>query len=120
MKVENRRYKSLRVWQGSVELVEAVYGMTRVLPQEERFGLAGQMQRAALSVPSNIAEGYGRGGDVGFGRFLRIARGSLFELETQLIVAKRLGYGGKEDLEPMIEKVFALLSGMLRKLEAKR
>ncbi|MEQ3724516.1 four helix bundle protein [Alcanivorax sp.] len=119
MKVENRRYKSLRVWQGSVELVEAVYGMTRVLPQEERFGLAGQMQRAALSVPSNIAEGYGCGGDVEFGRFLRIARGSLFELETQLIVAKRLGYGEKEDLESMIEKVFALLSGMLRKLEAK-
>lgn len=77
------------------------------------------MQRAGLSVPSNIAEGYGRGGDVEFRRFQRIARGSLFELETQLMVAERLGYGGKEDLKPMIEKVFALLSGMLRKLEAK-
>lgn len=119
MKVESRRYKGLRVWQGSVELVEAVYGMTKALPREERFGLAGQMQRAALSVPSNIAEGYGRGGDVEFGRFLRIARGSLFELETQLIVAERLGYSGKEALEPIVEKVFALLSGMLRKLETK-
>lgn len=70
-----------------------------------------------MSVPSNIAEGYGRGGDVEFGRFLKIARGSLFELETQLIVAERLGYGSRSDLEPFIEKVFALLSGMLRKLE---
>ena len=118
MERENRRYKNLRVWQGAVELAEAVYGMTKGLPREERFGLAGQMQRAALGIPSNIAEGYGRGGDVEFGRFLRIARGSLFELETQLIVAERLGYSGKEELNPMIEKVFALISGMLRKLEA--
>ncbi|MTT54164.1 four helix bundle protein [Alcanivorax sp. VBW004] len=102
-----------------MELAVATYGLSRGFPQGEVFGLASQMQRAGLSVPSNIAEGYGRGGDVEFRRFLRIARGSLFELETQLMVAERLGYGGKEDLKPMIEKVFALLSGMLRKLEAR-
>ena len=107
------------MWQAAMELAVAAYGFSRAFPREELFGLASQMQRAGMSVPSNIAEGYGRGGDVEFGRFLRIARGSLFELETQLIVAERLGYSGKEDLKPMIEKVFALLSGMLRKLEAR-
>ena len=115
----SRRYKELRVWQAAMELAVATYGLSRRFPQGEVFGLASQMQRAGLSVPSNIAEGYGRGGDVEFRRFLRIARGSLFELETQLMVAERLVYGGKEDLKPMIEKVFALLSGMLRKLEAR-
>ncbi|WP_235901635.1 four helix bundle protein [Alcanivorax sediminis] len=112
-----RRYQNLRVWQAAMEMAEAAYGVVTHFPDSERFGLVQQMQRSALSVPSNIAEGYGRGGDVEFRRFLRIARGSLFELETQLIVAERLGYGSRADLEPLIEKVFALLSGMLRKLE---
>lgn len=98
-------------------LAEAAYVLTSGFPSHERFGLVQQMQRAAMSVPSNIAEGYGRGGDAEFRRFLHIARGSLFELETQLIVADRLGYGSRSDLEPLIEKVFALLSGLLRKLE---
>ncbi|MBG33078.1 four helix bundle protein [Alcanivorax jadensis] len=115
---ENRRYRNLRVWLGAVELAKAVYGMTKGWPREKRSGLAGQMQKAALGIPSNIAQGYGRGGDVEFCRFLRIARGSLFELEAQLIVVERLGYSGKEELNPMIEKVFGLMSGVLRKLEA--
>lgn len=112
-----RRYQDLRVWQAAMEMAEAAYALVAGFPDSERFGLVQQMQRSAMSVPSNIAEGYGRGGDVEFGRFLKIARGSLFELETQLIVAERLGYGSRSDLEPLIEKVFALLSGMLRKLE---
>ena len=86
-----KSFKELVVWQKSMDLVEAVYAATRTFPNDERFGLISQMRRAAVSIPSNIAEGHGRNSDGAFGNFLRIAMGSLRELETQLLLSQRLG-----------------------------
>ncbi|MCA9241270.1 MAG: four helix bundle protein [Planctomycetales bacterium] len=86
-----RNYRELDVWQRSMELVESVYKVSKLLPGEERFGLTSQMQRAAVSIPSNIAEGYGRGGK-DYRRFVLISRGSLMEVETQLELSVRLGF----------------------------
>lgn len=85
-----KSYRDLDVWQRSMELVESVYNLCKSLPVEERFGLISQMQRAAVSIPSNLAEGYGRGGK-DYRRFVLIARGSLMEVETQLELTVRLG-----------------------------
>ena len=87
-----RGYRDLIVWQKSMELVEMVYGLMRQFPKDERFRLCDQLGRAVISVPSNIAEGNGRESKTEYARFLGIARGSLYETETQLEVAHRLGY----------------------------
>ena len=92
-------FRGLDVWQKSMSLAEAVYDISQQLPETERFGLLSQLRRAAVSVPSNIAEGYGRGGGDDH-RFVLIARGSLMELETPLELAMRLGFFGRERLEP--------------------
>ena len=83
-------YRDLEVWRMAMELAEAIYKATRGFPREELYGLTSQMRRAAVSVPSNIAEGWGRGSTAHYLRFLKIARGSLKELETQTILATRL------------------------------
>ncbi|GAB5537249.1 MAG: four helix bundle protein [Rubricoccaceae bacterium] len=85
-------YRDLRVWQAAMDLVEAVYSATKRFPSEERFGLVSQLQRSAVSVPSNIAEGWGRGRTKEYQQFLRYARASLKEAETQWLIAGRLGY----------------------------
>ena len=85
-------YKELIVWQKAMVLVELVYRHIRIFPSEERFRLCDQLSRAAVSVPSNIAEGYGRGTQAEYARFLSVARGSLYEVETQLELAVRLGF----------------------------
>lgn len=85
-------YKDLLVWQQAIDLVEDVYSLTKQLPKEEMFGLTDQIKRSVVSVPSNISEGACRGTDKEFIRFLFIALGSAAEVETQLIIAKRLGY----------------------------
>ena len=87
-----RDYKDLRAWQLARRLVKQVYEVTRAFPREERFGLAQQIRRAAVSAPSNIAEGYGRGSLKDYIRFLQTARGSLYEIETQLLLAQDLGF----------------------------
>ncbi|MEM6325715.1 MAG: four helix bundle protein [Bacteroidota bacterium] len=84
-------YEDLRVWNGGVTLAEAVYDATRSFPDEERFGLTSQLRRAAVSIPSNLAEGWGRGSRTDYRRFVVIARGSLYEVETQLLLANRFG-----------------------------
>ncbi|MBI4178447.1 four helix bundle protein [bacterium] len=89
---EIREYKDLKVWQKGMELCERVYEITRSFPKEERFGLTAQARGAAVSVPSNIAEGYGRRTTGDYHHFLNIAFGSLCELETQLMLAARLGF----------------------------
>ena len=81
----------LEVWKEAMALVRTVYAVTRGFPKEETYGLALQLRRAAVSIPSNVAEGAGRDGDKEFLRFLSIARGSLSELETQLLIAADLG-----------------------------
>jgi len=85
-------YRSLLVWQKSVDFVVLVYRLLGRFPKNEQYGLSSQMQRAAVSIPSNIAEGKERQSDRDFARFLAIALGSLAELETQLLIAQRLGY----------------------------
>jgi four helix bundle protein len=91
------RYQDLRAWQRAIELVERVYGTTSRFPQEEMFGLRSQMRRCAVSVPSNIAEGQGRATRGEFQQFLGHARGSLYELETQVVIAAKLGYVDQAD-----------------------
>lgn len=89
--------RNLDVWQRAMDLVEAVYAVTRLLPDSERFGLISQMQRAAVSAPSNIAEGYGRGGR-DYRRFVMMARGSVMELETQIEITVRLKLLSREEI----------------------
>jgi four helix bundle protein len=84
-------YKELVAWQKSMELVERVYRATQCFPRDEIYKLTNELRRAAVSIPSNIAEGQGRGTSAEFDRFLRIADGSRQEVETQLMIAERLG-----------------------------
>ena len=87
-----RRHHELQVWQEAIDLVEEAYRLTGAFPREELYGLAGQMRRAAVSVPGNIAEGAARQSEREFLQFLIIARGSLSELETPVLIAEKLGY----------------------------
>ena len=90
--MQANRYQDLRAWQKAIELVEGIYELTARLPQEEMFGLKSQMRRCSVSIPSNIAEGQGRATRGEFQQFLGHARGSLYELETQIVIAGNLGY----------------------------
>jgi four helix bundle protein len=94
--VKLRTYKELIVWQKAMDLVEEVYKATRSFPREEIYGLTSQLRRAAVSIPSNIAEGQGRSTTPDFLRDLSIPYGSLLEVETQILIAIRLGYLAKE------------------------
>jgi len=90
-------YKDLLVWQKEIKLVKETYLLTRLLPEDEKFGLISQMKRCSVSIPSNIAEGWGRNSTKSYVQFLRIARGSLLELETQVIICKELAYTSNEN-----------------------
>ena len=85
-------YKDLLIWQKGIKIVILVYQLVKSFPKEEIYALTSQLKRASVSIPSNIAEGYGRNSDKSFSHFLDISRGSLFEIETQLIIAKELGF----------------------------
>ncbi len=110
-----RNYRDLVAWQRAMDLAEQVYTATRQFPAEERYVLVAQMRRSAVSVPSNIAEGQGLRSDGGFSRHLSIARGSLCELETQLLLSVRLGYIDQADSEQLTElasEVGKLIAGL--------
>ena len=107
-----KSYKDLIVWQKAMELVEVVYRMMKLFPQVERYRLCDQLSRAVVSIPSNIAEGNGRESKSEYARFLGIARGSLYETETQLEIARRLGY------LPDISNALNLISDIRRMLIA--
>lgn len=110
-------YKDLLVWQKSINLVKEVYQYVLVFPKHEEYGLSSQMRRAVISVPSNIAEGWGRESTKNFVHFLRIARGSLYELETQLIISKELKYCkdfGK--IDGFIIEIGKMLNSLIKKL----
>ena len=96
-----KSYRELEVWKKSMELVESVYKLTEKLPSDQKFGLCSQIQRAAVSIPSNIAEGYGRGHRKEYIYHLSIANGSLAELETQLLILHRLDYITKGEIKPI-------------------
>lgn len=106
----------LDAWKVGLELVDATYRLTEQFPVAERFGLISQMQRAAVSVPANIAEGAGRGGQREFARYLRIARGSVCELETHYRIALNRRYieAPDEAYEECLHRLFAMLSGLLK------
>ena len=97
-------FRDLRVWQGGMDLVEQVYRLTREFPKHEMYGLASQMQRAAVSVPSNIAEGHTRDSRKEYLRHLSVARASLAELQTQLEIAKRLQYCSSEGYARLLDQ----------------
>ena len=98
-------HKDLRVWQQSIEMVTSIYKMTMTFPKDEVFGLVSQMRRAAVSVPSNIAEGYARGSDGEKLHFLRISSGSMSEIETQLMLSLNLGYIGQDAYDILSEQI---------------
>lgn len=111
-------YKQLIVWQKSMVLAEMIYKTTEVFPKEELCGLVSQIRRAAVSIPSNIAEGYGRSSPKAYGQFYAIAYGSLLELETQLLLAQKLGFLNENDLAKsasLIEEVSKMLHVMILK-----
>lgn len=115
MNVEN-----LEVWKKSVSLSKAVYMHTAEFPVEERYGLTSQIRRSVVSIASNLAEGAGRETDREFLRFIAIARGSAFELKTQLIIAHEVGFMAnlKEDgLFDLIDEITRMLSGLKRSIE---
>ena len=112
-------HKDLDVWKKSVDLVLKIYNITKQFPKEEMFGLVNQMRRAAVSIPSNIAEGCARFSDKDTLRFIDIAFGSVAELETQLIIAEQLGYCKSCEIMSDIDKVEKLLSGLRRHLKNK-
>ena len=96
-------HRELRAWQEGMDLAQAVYRLTQSFPRDEVYGLVSQMNRAAVSVPSNIAEGYGRGGR-DYERFVGIAYGSLLELETQIELAGRVGLVQSGQVEDLMER----------------
>lgn len=107
-----KTYKELGVWRKSVDLTEEVYSITRHFPHEEKFGLTSQIRRATVSIPANIAEGWGRGTTREDLKFLLISRASLMELETHGIISARLGYLSKEEfagLETRIDEIGRML-----------
>lgn len=107
-------------WQRAIELVKIIYRLTEALPEVEKFGLTAQMRRAAISVPSNIAEGAARRSSKEFVQSLYVARGSLAENETQLMLCRELGYVKDAALaEQALADVLALLSGLIRSLQSK-
>lgn len=115
-----RAHRELRVWQRAMTLTEAVYRLTATFPREEQFGLSSQMRRAALSVPSNIAEGSARQGTKELLYFLSIAAGSLAELDTQLELAARLGYyPGDAATKELLDETSALLQASRKSLSAR-
>jgi len=122
MNLKINSYKELVLWQRAVELTVEIYQVIRKLPKEEMYALASQMRRAAVSIPSNIAEGHGRNTTKEFIQFLYIARGSKSELETQLEICKKLEYLKNADIKKscdLADEVGKIINSMIKKLNAR-
>ena len=100
-----RNYRELEIWKSGIIIVEKIYEISAKLPIDERFGLRSQITRASISIPSNIAEGCSRNSEMEFKRFLEIAMGSLFEVETQLTICERLGFFDPNDLNDIFQLI---------------
>lgn len=112
-------YRDLIVWQKSMLLVTAIYKITANLPEDEKFGLSSQIKRSAVSIPSNIAEGYGRNYKKDYARFLQISRGSLYECQTQLEIAATLNFIANKDLKEINDlslEVEKMLNSLIKKI----
>lgn len=121
---EIRSYQDLQVWQQGMNLAEACYQLTRTFPKDELYGMTSQIRRASASIPANVAEGYGREYRAEYIRFLRIAQGSLKELETHLLLSARAGVGltTTQAVNPILNKsesVGKLLRALIRSLQKK-
>ena len=115
-----RKHHELKAWQEAISLVQDIYRITALFPKEEIYGLTSQMRRAAVSIPSNIAEGAVRTVQKEFLQFLSISRGSLSELDTLLIIANELGYiQSMESIQIKIDSLFGLLGGLINSLRAR-
>ena len=117
-----RPHEKLEAWSKSVDFVVAIYQVTESFPKEEKFGLTSQIRRAAVSVPTNIAEGAARQSEKEFTHFLSHAQGSASELETELIIAHRLGYIGENqfiELRSSLERIGRLMTGLVQHLKNK-
>jgi len=115
-----RPHERLQVWRDAMELVEVVYRLSADFPDSERFSLTTQLRRAAISVPSNIAEGAARRSTLEYLRFLSMARGSLSEMDTQLQIAERLTYvSDTQHATELVNRVFAKLNALIRSLQPK-
>lgn len=117
-----KSYTDLRVWQEAMTLAEDIYRVTRAFPKEELYGLVSQMRRAAVSIPSNVAEGQGRKTRGEFVQFLGHARGSLAELGTQIALAGRLSFlerADQRDLQQRIDKTARMLNALIARLTSK-
>lgn len=113
-----KTHKDLIVWQKSMKLVKDLYNATKFFPKEEIYGITSQMRRAAVSIPSNIAEGFGRGHDKELLHFLYISLGSASELETQLIICKDLGFFSDnkyDELNILNNEIIRMLSSFINK-----
>jgi len=118
----SEKYRDLLVWQRAMELVKEIYRVTKSFPKEEVYGLTAQIRRAAIAVPSNIAEGKGRYSTADVNHFLVQARGSLYELETQVLIATDLKYLSEAESKKLLDssdEVAKLLNGLIRSLREK-
>lgn len=115
-------YRNLRVWNEAMTLAEQCYRLTRGFPKDELYGMTSQIRRSAASVPANIAEGYGRESRGEYVQFLRVAQGSLKELETHILLSQRVGLASEEAFEPVVnqcETVGKMLRALIRSLQNK-
>jgi four helix bundle protein len=116
---EVQSYRDLIVWQRAMDVAAATYRLTRDYPREELFGLTTQSRRAAVSIAANIAEGYGRASKQAYINFLRIAQGSLKELETHLLIAERVGLAQGDSIQPILDQsdeIGRMLKALIGKL----
>jgi four helix bundle protein len=116
-------FKDLVVWQRAIDLTADAYKLTARFPDAERFGLTNQMRRASVSIASNISEGYGRATQGEYVQFLGHARGSCSELETQLVIAKKLGFGASANLDSadsLCNEVGRMLGGLMKSIRARK
>ncbi len=114
-----KTYRDLLVWQKAINFVTEIYQITKSFPNNELYGLIGQMRRCAVSVPSNIAEGYGRKSTNDYLRFLQISMGSIYELQTHLEIARNLEYVSLkkyEDLYVLSREIERMLSSLIKKI----
>jgi four helix bundle protein len=114
-----KTHKDLDVWKESMTLAKETYKLTGNFPREEIFGLTSQMRRAAMSIPSNIAEGAARNSNKEFIQFLYVSLGSLAELEAQLLLSEELGFPKNEQLDGKVEKIRKMLLGLIKYLRGK-
>jgi len=117
-----KSYRDLKVWQQAMDLAAACYAATRSFPREEVFGITSQIRRSAASVPANVAEGHGRENRTEFVRFLRIAQGSLKELETHVLLSERIGLASADVVRPILARcqvIGKMLRALIRALQQK-